>query len=441
MQKFFIHFKNNKSMANPQDKVKIITKDKEIEGILMPTESEDSVFIKLDSGYNIGIDKKTVKKIDILQKKVEKQQKKKAIKESKSLKKIAILHTGGTIASKVNYETGGVIAAFSAEDLLEMVPELATISNIETELVANMMSEDMRTSNYKKLAKAIKKHAESGADGIIIGHGTDTLAYTAAALSFIFESINIPVLLVGSQRSSDRGSTDSASNLICAAHFITQTDFAGVAVCMHHTSDDKTCAILPGTKTRKMHTSRRDAFKPINADPIALIDYEKGKISHQANNYPKKQKESKIILKDKFDESVGLLKTHPFMGDKIFEFFTKNYDAIILEATGLGQAPTNKGEEHLKNYELLKKYIQKGGIVAVTSQCIYGRVHPDVYVNLRRLANIGCIFCEDMLPETALIKLSWLLGNYDAKKASELLTQDLRGEISDRSLYKEEFIG
>lgn len=427
-------------MANLGDKVKIITKEKEIVGILMPNESDDSVFIKLANGYNIGIDKKKIQKTEVMEERTKKEESKKEVKEKKGLKKIVILHTGGTIASKVEYETGGVIAQFSAEDMIKMFPEIAEIANIETELVANMMSEDIMFSDYQKLANAIKKHAEAGTDGIIIGHGTDTLAYTSTALSFMFEEINIPVLVVGSQRSTDRGSTDGAMNLICAAQFISKSDFTGVAVCMHNSSEDQKCAILPGTKTRKMHTSRRDAFKAVNDSPIALIDYKTRKIEYLKKDYKKKSEDNKIILKEKFSDEIGLLKTHTNMKPKLFEFFTQNYWAFVIEATGLGQAPTNLGDKNLKNYETLKSFIKNGGIVAITSQCIYGRVHPDVYTNLRRLSNIGCIFCEDMLPETAYIKLAWLLGNYNKEKARELLNKNLRGEITERTPYKEDFL-
>ncbi len=427
-------------MANPGDKVKILTKEKEIEGILMPNESKDSIFIKLDNGYNIGIDKKKIKKTEVLEKKKEKEEEKEKIKEKKGLKKIAILHTGGTIASKVDYDSGAVTAKFSAEDMIGMFPELAEIANIETELVANMMSEDIMFSDYQKLVDAIKKHAESGADGIIIGHGTDTLAHTAAALSFMFEKINIPILVVGSQRSTDRGSTDGAINLICASEFISKSDFIGVAVCLHDSSNDNKCAILPGTKTRKMHTSRRDAFKAINDSPIALVEYKTRKIEYLKKDYKKKSDDNNTIIKEKFSDEVGLIKTHTNMKPELFEFFTKNYKAFVIEATGLGQAPTNLGDKNLKNHETLKSFIKEGGIVAITSQCLYGRVHPNVYTNLRRLSEIGCIFCEDMLPETAFLKLAWLLGNYDKEKTRELLPKNLRGEITERSLYQEDFL-
>ena len=426
-------------MTKPGDLVEIKTILETVRGILMPSSDEKVVLLKLENGYNLGFERKDVLSLKLIEEKKEKGSGTEPQIISKPKKKnIIILHTGGTIASKVDYESGAVTAKFQAEDLLGMFPELGEIANIETELVSNMMSEDMLFSNYQKIAESIAHQAKKDIAGIIIGHGTDTLSFTAAALAFIFEKINIPVILVGSQRSSDRGSTDAAMNLICAAEFITKTDFSGVAICMHHSSSDDFCAILPATKTRKMHTSRRDAFKAINAQAIALVDYEKRKINSLSKDYSKRSKDKEIIFKEGFSEKVGLLKVHPNMDPKLFKFFAENYDAFVLEGTGLGHAPTNLGK-NLKNYEILQEFVKKGGIVAVTSQCLYGAVHPSVYTNLRRLSEIGCIFCEDMLPETAFIKLAWLLGNYPKEKVKELMAVNLRGEINTTRTYQEDF--
>jgi len=426
-------------MTRPGDLVEIKTHAQTEQGILMPDPDEDTIIIKLDNGYNLGFERKEVLSIKLIEKKKESEQKETEKSFDKKKKTIVILHTGGTIASKVDYKTGAVSAKFTAEDLLDMFPELNEVANIETELVSNMMSEDMRFNNYQKMAAAIEKHAKKKIAGIIIGHGTDTLGYTAAALSFMFEKINLPVLLVGSQRSSDRGSTDATQNLVCAAEFITKTKFTGVAICMHHSASDDLCAILPATKTRKMHTSRRDAFKAINDSPIALVDYNKRKVKFLKEDYPKKSKDNEIILKEKFSENVSLLKVHPNIDLKLFKFFTENYKAFVIEGTGLGHAPTNLGV-NLKNYEILKNFVKNGGIVAITSQCLYGGVHPYVYTNLRRLSEIGCIFCEDMLPETAYIKLAWLMGNYPPEKVKELMIANLRGEINTKRTYEKEFI-
>lgn len=406
----------------PLDKVKVTTSDSEFKGTVMPNET-DALVLKLDSGYNIGIDKKKIKKSEVIKKAVKTDARKHPVKHSKKLPTIAVLHTGGTIASKVDYASGGVSAKFTASDLVEMFPELQKIANIETELVANMMSEDMHFSDHQKIARAILKWAKKGVKGIIVGHGTDTLHYTSASLSFMFEKINIPVLIVGSQRSSDRGSTDAAMNLICAANFIANTEWTGIATCLHDSSSDDECAIINGTKARKMHTSRRDAFWPINDRPIALVSMEK--IDYLKEFVPEKG----IVLKEKMSDDVGLLKTHPNIKKELFEFYAKTYKGIVIEGTGLGHAPTNT-KENLPFYDILKKYIKDGGIVCMTSQCIMGRVHPSVYTNLRRLADIGVIFCEDMTAETAYIKLSWLMANHP--DSIDMMTENLRGEINPR---------
>ena len=400
--------------AKPGDRVKV-TADFDIkEGILMPNEETDSVVIKLDNGYNVGIDKKKVKEIKVVEKYKEKEEStgKKPKKDSKK-PTIAILHTGGTIASKVDYETGGVIAKFSPSELMELFPEL------------------------KKIANAIKKEIKKKVDGIIITHGTDTLGYTAAALSFILENIDIPVLLVGAQRSSDRGSSDAAMNLVCASEFITKTDFVGVAICMHESTGDNSCAILPATKTRKLHTSRRDAFKPVNDTIIARIDYDTRKIEFLKKDYPKPN--GKLVVKDKFEDKVGIIKCHPNMFCDQFDFF-KGYKGLVIEGTGLGHAPVDPPNKlHVNIMDSIKSLIKSGTIVAMASQCLFGETHPHVYTAAINLSKAGVVYCKDMLPETAFVKLAWLLGNYKKDDVKKLMAENLRGEINER-LAKDEFL-
>tara|TARA_Y100000310_G_scaffold95150_1_gene92999 strand:+ start:6004 stop:7290 length:1287 start_codon:yes stop_codon:yes gene_type:complete len=425
--------------AKAGDRVKVTTSDEIKEGILMPNEETDSVVIKLDNGYNVGIDKKKVKEIKLIEKYKEKKEtaKKEAKKDSKK-PTIAILHTGGTIASKVDYSTGGVISSFSDEDFISMFPEIKDIANVKTSLISNMMSEDLGIDHYKKIAGAISKEIKNKVDGIIIGHGTDTLGITPAAMAFIFENLPIPVIFVGSQRSTDRGSTDAAANLICAAEFIAKTDFAGVGICMHESTSDNNCAILPATKTKKLHTSRRDAFKPVNDTIIARVDYETRKIELVKKDYTRKS-DKKMIVRDNFESKVAVVRTYPNMFSDILDILTKKkYKGIVLEGTGMGHAPTNI-KENLSNYNALKKFVGNGGIVVVTSQTVFGRVHRDIYVNTRRLGNIGCIFGQDMLTETAFTKLSWLLGNFKKDEVKELIAKNLRGEINDR-LSEDEFL-
>lgn len=424
--------------ANPGDFIGVISEEKAIEGTLMPSAKKDVTIIKLDSGYNIGINKKGIKSINLIKPHSKKPSKKIILKYNKDLKTITILHTGGTIASQVDYDTGGGITRFTPEEIISMFPELQKIANVRSRLIRNMWSQDMRFSHYNIIAREIEKEIKKGTDGIIITHGTDTLGYTSAALSFILEELNIPVILVAAQRSSDRGSSDAGMNLVCAAHFITKSNFTEVAICMHENSSDDYCAIMPGTKTRKFHTSRRDAFKVVNDKIIARVDYKNGNIEYVKENYKKKDPERKLKLK-LFNEKikVALLKQHTNMFAEQFAFY-KKYRGLVIESTGLGQLPTTKVDEytneHRKIFNTIKEMIKKGTIVVVTSQTIFGRINLNVYSNQREVQEIGVLgHLSDMLPETTFIKLAWLLSNHkDKNKIKELLLTNLRGEINNR---------
>ncbi len=420
------------------DYIEVATSEETIKGILLesPELEKDTVIIKLDSGYNIGIDRKKIRKITLLPQPAIKETKAAAKKEKSSggkLPKISILHTGGTIASKVDYRTGSVYSSFKPEDLMDMFPELGEIAKFDSVFIRNMWSDDLRFKHFELLAKAIENEVKKGVDGIIIGIGTDNLAVAAAAMAFIIESAPVPVIFVGAQRSSDRGSSDAAMNLLCAATFIAKTDFSGVAICMHESISDNDCVILPACKTRKLHTSRRDAFRPVNAQPIARVNYE----TRDVNVITKWNKGSgKLAIKPKMEEKVGLMKIHIQMQPEQFEFY-KGYKGLIVEGTGLGHTPGQVPDDitkiHKKIYPAIKSVIGSGCVVVMTSQCLYGRVQMNVYDKGRDLTALGVIPGEDMLPETAFVKLAWLLGNYSKDEVKKLITQNLRGEISDRT--------
>jgi len=427
-------------MPQPGDRVKISVKKGTEEGILMPSPDKNTILLKLDNGYNVGFNKKEVIKIAVIVKAVT--PKKSLSKSSKNpaLPTLAILHTGGTIASKVDYRTGAVATEFSPEELISLFPELKDIANIESELIAQMWSDDLRFAHFSLIAKAIEQQVKKGVKGIIIGIGTDNLAVAAAALSFMVEKSPVPILFVGAQRSSDRGSSDAGMNLICAAQFAVKTDFAGVAICMHESASDKNCVILPATKTYKLHASRRDAFKPINDAPLARIDYKTKEIHYLQKEYP--QRADKLLLKSKMEEKVGLLKIHVNMFPEQFSFF-KGYKGLVIEGTGLGhtpgQAPNKESVIHKKIYPAIKKLVDSGCVVVMTTQCLFGGVNMNVYDKGRDLQELGVISGQDMLANTALVKLSWLLGNFSQEQVKELLSENLRGEINPRLEYQEEF--
>ncbi|MBS1267205.1 MAG: Glutamyl-tRNA(Gln) amidotransferase subunit D [Candidatus Woesearchaeota archaeon] len=427
----------------PGDHVQVKTKKETIKGILMPQQGS-FVVIKLKNGYNMGIDKKKVVKI----KKIKSGKgigkiKTKKVKQKKDLPKVTFIATGGTIGTHVDYKTGGVFMCRTPEEILATTPKLANIINIKTLSPFTTASEDMSIDNYKKLAKLIADELNSGAQGVILTHGTDTLHYTSAVLSFMLEDLNKPVAVVGAQRSPDRGSFDGKMNLICAAHFC-KSDFAGVAIVMHGSSSDEFCYAIRGTKCRKMHTSRRDAFRPINELPLAKI-WTDGKIKIINENFDKRS-DKKVVAKTKFEKKVAIVKVFPGSDPSIIDWYIKNgYKGLVIEGTALGHVPTGesgtkagKFNKKMSWIPYIKKAIDKGLVVVMASTTLYGRIHPFVYRNLRLAHDTGMIYGEklpsDMLPEVAYVKLGWVLGQTkDCEKAKEMMIKNLRGEITKRS--------
>ncbi|MFH1239606.1 MAG: Glu-tRNA(Gln) amidotransferase subunit GatD [Candidatus Diapherotrites archaeon] len=425
------------------DIIEIKTKNQIHEGTVIPSKESDFITLKLKSGYNISVkmsDISNVKKTG--SQKVGKGEAVK-VQQDKSLPKISILHTGGTIAGRVDYKTGAILSAFEPEDLLGMFPELAKIGFFQTKLVGNILSGNLRFKNISKIAKAVENEikTQKNIKGIIVSHGTDTLGYSAAALSFMLENLNIPVIFAAAQRSSDRGSSDAAMNLICAAKFIADSEFKGVGICMHKGISDDECLILPATKSRKLHTSRRDAFKAVNSLPIASVNYKEKKIKIiDKNSFVKLQ--GKFAVKSKMEEKVGILKSHPNLMPEQIDFFRKNkYKGLVIEGTGMGHIPVGgdgkENELNKKNLEAVKKLVNSGCVVVMTSQCIFGRINMHVYSYGVDLMGAGVISGHDMLPETAFVKLSWLLGNYSVKKVPELMEDNLRNELIERTQENE----
>jgi len=425
-------------------KVRLNSVQGEFDGLII-LDSNREVVLRLENGYQARFLRDEIKSITVLKGASTSGREKTTKNPSKEQRPIpgmpiiSILHAGGTIASRVDYETGAVKAKFSPEEILEMVPELSEIGNIRSRLVRNMMSDDMRFAHYNLLADEIKREVESGVNGIIITQGTDTMHYTAAALSFALENLPVPVIIVGSQRSSDRGSSDAALNLISAAYFIAKSDFAGVAICMHHSTNDDECAILPGCKSRKLHTSRRDAFRAVNSSPIAIVNYKEKKVEFIPETYSKRNAERNLrVLHFKENLKIAIVKAHPNMHAEEIERFS-DYDGIVLEGTGLGHMPITKSDEFTAEGEKIFRAIElvaKNSVVVMSSQTIFGRVDMNVYSPGRRLIAAGVLGnYSDMTPETTFIKLAWLLSNYtkDEIKEKNLIIKNFRGEISERT--------
>lgn len=409
-----------------------ITKGKErYEGVLIPRSEygdDKHVIIKLKSGYNIGVLITPMTQIKKIGEGVKPAFSPPSLpKQESGLPKVAIISTGGTIASRVDYRTGGVRPALSASDLYSVVPELSKIAIIDTEILFSLFSENITARHWGEIAKSIAKHIEKGVNGVVIAHGTDTMAYTSAALSFALQDLPVPLIIVGSQRSADRPSSDAATNLIGAVTAAAHAPFAEVAVAMHETMSDKSIIFHRGTKVRKCHTSRRDTFESVNASPIARI--ENGQIQMLTENYHERNSARKAVVKPDFDEKVALIKFHPNFNPQIIDWYVKEgYKGIVLEGTGLG---------HVGNYclESIRKAIEKDVTVAMASQCVWGRVDMNVYDQGRDLLAMGVIPLEDMLAETALVKLMWIFGQTrKTDEAEKLLIRNIANEISPRTL-------
>jgi glutamyl-tRNA(Gln) amidotransferase subunit D len=414
------------------DLLKVEAGDRSYEGSLMPRlESADDwhIVLKLKSGYNIGVAVDEGTKITRLGQAEKPEFRPPPLPEMKGgLPRVSIVSTGGTIASRVDYITGGVHAAISSKDLLSIVPELSDIAVVDADILYSVFSENIGSEHWSGIARRVEEKIQGGADGVVITHGTDTMGYSSAALSFALKNLPVPVIFVGSQRSSDRPSSDAATNLLGVVTAAAHAPFAEVALGMHETTSDDRIVFHRGTKVRKCHTSARYAFQSVNAEPIArLVDGEIEMISKEYR--PRGDRELEVL--DGFEEKVALVKFHPDLDPEVIGWYVDDgYKGIILEGTGLGHVNTGF-------YGSLEKATSNGLWVGMTSQCIWGRTDMDVYVTGRELQQIGVEPLGDMLPETALVKLKWALGNTDdLGKVSELMERNIAGEYSDRTLYE-----
>ena len=405
------------------DSVKILT-DITYDAIIMPRyeHSDDRhIVVKLKSGYNIGLDLEKIKKIELISTEFKESQNKENLKKDSSLPKLLLLSTGGTIASKVDYRTGAVTPVLTAEELNSSVPELSEIANIDTEVLFSEYSENITPDHWLKIAKRLDEFSKSDYAGIIIAHGTDTMHYTSSFLSFALSGYPIPIALVGSQRSSDRASSDAALNLIGAVRFLLECKTNGIYIVMHLDENDESVACHFGTRVRKNHTSKRGAFQTIGNIPAFIVVNDKVQKNSSTDFFNVKRYQPRINL----ETNVVLVKYHPGFNPELLEkILDMGYKGIIFEGTGLG---------HIGKitYEKVKKAHEKGVFLGMTSQCIDGRVRMTVYESGRDLLDLGIIPLEDIIPEVALVKAMWALGNSEnLDGVKKLMLENIASEIS-----------
>ncbi|GAB7086015.1 Glu-tRNA(Gln) amidotransferase subunit GatD [Marinifilum fragile] len=413
-------------------KTHIVTTRGEFDGTILPRAENDDdqhIVLKIDTGYNIGINITTIKEMkETGYKKANYKVPEKEFPYTEGQPKVKLFGTGGTIASRLDYRTGAVIPAFSPGELYGSVPELADICNLTTEKVFAVFSENMGPQQYISLAIAIGKEIENGVDGIIIAHGTDTLHHTAAALTYMVQNLPVPVVLVGSQRSSDRPSSDAALNLMHSAIAAGHGDIAEVMVCMFGPTSDEYGFLHRGTRVRKMHSSYRSTFRTLGDTPLATVTRKGVKPIKKKYNHRRKDKNVKIL--PYFEEKVTILYYYPNMQPDIIDALVDcGYKGIIIAGTGLGHV--NKPV-----YPALKRAVEKGVHIFMTVQTLWGYTHMFVYDTGRDLMAMGVIPLDNMLPEAAYIKLGWTLGQTnDRQKVIDIMKTPINDETTKREPY------
>jgi len=405
------------SGAEVHDRVRIETESMTYEGLIMPKHNfseENIMIIKLDNGYNIGVSTEGAK-LSVLSKAKLKETIVETKKKNKDLQNITILGTGGTIASFIDYKTGAVSPAITAEQLVNSVKALDEIANINAEPLFSLASEDMKPNHWEDMAIKVKEIHDKNNHGIVIGHGTDTMAYSAAALAFQLPEISNPVVFTGAQRSPDRPSSDAHLNLVGAAK-TAMSDLGEVCIAMHETTDDRNVAIWRGNRARKAHSSMRNAFTSPNEGPIGIVS--------EKIEWKRKYKSTseKTTIKAGFDDNIGMVWSHPGLSVQDWESIVNGKNGVVIAGTGLG---------HI-NSELLDVIgkTTKNIPVTMSSQCLSGSTNLNVYRNGRKLLENGVVETYDMLPETALVKMMWL-SKHHPDKINEMMGKNLVGEISN----------
>jgi glutamyl-tRNA(Gln) amidotransferase subunit D len=401
----------------------------QFEGVILPrSETYDDLHIvlKLKNGYNIGLHVDRVKHIEeVGYKEAFYKIPEKEFPHRETLPRVTLLGTGGTIASRLDYRTGAVIPAFTPGELYGAVPELADICNLTTRKLFGVFSENMAREQYLALARAIGDEIAAGVDGIVIGHGTDTMGHTAAILSFMVQQSPVPIVLVGSQRSSDRPSSDAALNLIHAVRAAAYGNIAEVQICMFGPTSDRYGLLHRGTRCRKMHSSYRSTFRTIGDIPLCMVSRER--FDYLTSDYLPRDRGRQVIIDPVYNDRVTILYYYPGMQpDLVDALVEKGYRGIVIAGTGLGHV--NK-----PLYPALKRAIQAGVHVVMTVQTLWGYAQMYVYDTGRDLLDIGVVPLDNMLPETALMKLCWVLGHTDQHdEVLRLMREPVAHEITER---------
>ena len=401
-------------------------------GLILPrseTADDRHIVLKLFSGYNIGVAAETITEMrETGRREVQYKIPEREFPFDPGKPNVKLLGTGGTIASRLDYRTGAVIPAFSPGELYGSVPELADICNLETEKLYGVFSENMAREQYIHLAERIGEEIAKGVDGVVIGHGTDTMHHTAAVLTFMVQNPPIPIVMVGSQRSSDRPSSDAALNLMHAVKTAAEGDIAGVTVCMFGPTSDEYGLLHSGCRVRKMHSSYRSTFRTVGDIPLALVD--RDRIVPLHDDYPRRREDREVSINAVYDDRVTILYYYPGMRpDLVDAIVDTGYRGIVIAGTGLGHV--NK-----PLYPALERAAEKNVHIYMTVQTLWGYTQMYVYETGREIMGLGVVPVANMLPEVAYMKLCWALGQSDDREEVRRIMQTpISDEITDREPY------
>ena len=332
------------------------------------------------------------------------------------LKKILLLTTGGTLASKASED--GFVPGMSPDEILRYIPEIQYFCEVKAIPILNIDSSNIQPEDWLLMSRTIREHYDSF-DGFVITHGTDTMAYTASALSYLIQNTGKPIVLTGSQKPVGQKDSDAEQNLFDAFWFCSHKQNTGIYLVF----DEK--AII-GTRSSKVRTKSMDAFESINFPVAAHIHYPKPAVHLRL----KKSKEKKEpVFFDSIKPGVFLLKLIPGIEPGILEYVSRDYDAIVIESYGMGGVPFADRRNFL---EQVRRLASQGKILAIATQVKSEGSDLSVYeVGIKALQNAALLQSMDMTIEAVVTKLMWILAQTkDFKEVEKLFYTPVNKDIS-----------